>query len=98
MIQCIADPNSPACAYMGLAILFFVFSMFFGFFTKSIQNLEKSKKKLQTLTHQLVPTWVLQFWFFLVFFGFLNFFLGFWPKVLKTSRNPKKTKKQNCRP
>ena len=46
MIQCIADPNSPACAYMGLAILFFlVFSMFFGFLTKSIKNLEKSNKK-----------------------------------------------------
>ena len=29
MIQCIADPNSPACAYMGLAILFFF--VFFGF-------------------------------------------------------------------
>ena len=28
MIQCIADPNSPACTYMGLAILFF---LFFGF-------------------------------------------------------------------
>ena len=44
----IADPNSPACTYMGLAILFFlfflVFSMFFGFLTKSIKNLEKSKK------------------------------------------------------
>ena len=25
MIQCIAYPNSPACAYMGLAILFFGF-------------------------------------------------------------------------
>ena len=48
MIQCIADPNSPACAYMGLAILFFWFS---------------------------------------------QCFLGFWPKVLKTSRNPKKQKK-----
>ena len=44
----IADPNSPACTYMGLAILvflfFLVFSMFFGFLTKSIKNLEKSKK------------------------------------------------------
>ena len=33
--QKIADPNSPACAYMGLAILFscffLVFSRFFGF-------------------------------------------------------------------
>ena len=39
----IADPNSPACTYMGLAILFFlVFSMFFWFLTKSIKNLEKS--------------------------------------------------------
>ena len=32
----IADPNSPACTYMGLAILFFfvflVFSMFFWVF------------------------------------------------------------------
>ena len=49
---------------------------------------------MQTLTHQLVPTWVLQFWFFL-FFWFSQCFLGFWPKVLKTSRNPKKTKKKN---
>ena len=52
-----------------------------------MKNLEKSKKtkktKLQTLTHQLVPTWVLQFWFFV---GFCRFF-GF------TLRNPKKTKK-----
>ena len=48
--------------------------MFFGFLTKSIKNLEKSKKtkktKLQTLTHQLVPTWVLQFCFFLFFLVF----------------------------
>ena len=68
--------------------------MFFGFLTKSIKNLEKSKKnqkntKLQTLTHQLVPTWVLQF----CFFWFSQYCLGFWPKVLKTSRNPKKKQK-----
>ena len=76
MIQCIADPNSQACAYMGLAILFFWFSQcFLGFWPKVLKtsrNPKKQKKtKLQTLTHQLVPTWVLQFCFF-VFFGFLN--------------------------
>ena len=41
----IADPNSPACTYMGLAILFFlVFSRFFWFLTKSSKNIEKTKK------------------------------------------------------
>jgi len=52
-----------------------LFSRFFWFLTKSIKNLEKTKKqkttKFQTLTHQLVPTWVLQFCFFLVSRGFL---------------------------
>ena len=101
MIQCIADPNSPACAYMGLAILFFWFSQcFLGFWPKVLKTSRNPKKKqkntkLQTLTHQLVPTWVLQFCFFcfFCFFWFSQCFLGFWPKVLKTSRNPKKTKK-----
>ena len=76
--------------------LFFlmVFSMFclFLFLTKSIKNLEKSKKtqktKLQTLTHQLVPTWVLQFVCF-VSFWFLNVFWF----LTKTSRNDKKVNK-----
>ena len=43
----IADPNSPACTYMGLAILFFLFVWFsqvFWFLTKSIKNLEKTNK------------------------------------------------------
>ena len=44
----IADPNSPACTYMGLAILFFlfflVFSMFFGFLTKTSRNDKKVNK------------------------------------------------------
>ena len=41
----IADPNSPACTYMGLAILFFlVFSMFFGFLTKTSRNDKKANK------------------------------------------------------
>ena len=126
----IADPNSPACTYMGLAILFFlvflfffVFSRFFLFLTKSSKNIEKTKKnqncrpynspactymglailfffvffcflevfwfltktsrkqkktkktKLQTLTHQLVPTWVLQFCFFLFFLFSRGFFV-----------------------
>ena len=83
----IADPNSPACTYMGLAILFvfvfLVFSRFFWFLAKSSKNIEKTKKtkktKLQTLTHQLVPTWVLQFCFFcfLLFFWFSRGFFGF---------------------
>ena len=40
----IADPNSPACTYMGLAILFF-----FWFLTKSSKNLEKTKNKKQQI-------------------------------------------------
>ena len=44
----IADPNSPACTYMGLAILFFlffwVFSMFLLLLVKNQKNLEKTKK------------------------------------------------------
>ena len=41
----IADPNSPACTYMGLAILvFLVFSMFFGFLTKTSRNDKKVNK------------------------------------------------------
>ena len=72
----IADPNSPACAYMGLAILvvlvFLVFSRIFWFLTKKYQkpreNQKNKKTKLQTLTHQLVPAWVLQFWFCLLFY------------------------------
>ena len=31
MIQCIADPNSPACAYMGLAIFFGFLNVFWVF-------------------------------------------------------------------
>ena len=31
MIQCIADPNSPACAYMGLAIFFGFLNVFLFF-------------------------------------------------------------------
>ena len=83
-----ADPNSPACTYMGLAILVL------GFWPKVLKNLEKSKKtkktKLQTLTHQLVPTGVLQF----CFFGFLVFsmFFGFLTKSIK---NLEKSKKKN---
>ena len=95
----IPDPNSPACAYMGLAILFF-FGFFFwfsrGFLILLVKNQKTSRKpkkqkatKFQTLTHQLVPTWVLQFCFF---FGFSRFFDTFGQKP-KTSRKPKKNKK-----
>ena len=67
------NPNSPACAYMGLAILFFFCFFVFSRFLPKYQNgknLEKTKKKqkkqnCRPLTHQLVPTWVLQFCFFL---------------------------------
>ena len=94
MIQCIADPNSPACAYMGLAILFFWFSQcFLGFWPKVLKtsrNPKKTKKpKLQTLTHQLVPTWVLVFLVFLVF----SMFFGFLTKSIKNLEKSKKTKK-----
>ena len=58
---------------------------------KSSKSIEKTKKKtkLHTLTHQLVPTWVLQFCFFL----FSRGFFCFWQKVAKTSRKQKKQKK-----
>jgi len=72
----IADPNSPACTYMGIAILFFfvflVFSMFFGFLTKSFKNLEKSKKnKKNKIADPNSPACtdmglaILFFWFYL---------------------------------
>ena len=99
MIQCIADPNSPACAFTGLAVLFFWFSQcFFWFLTKSIKKpreiQKKQKTKLQTLTHQLVPTWVLQFCFFFVFsYGFLNVFFWFLTKSIKNLEKSKKTQK-----
>ena len=45
----IADPNSPACAYMGLAILvvlvFLVFSRIFWFLTKKYQKPRENQKK-----------------------------------------------------
>ena len=41
---------------------------------------------MQTLTHQLVPTWVLQF----CLFCFLEFFLVFDQKKQKTGENPQK--------
>ena len=86
-----ADPNSPACAYMGLAILFFLCSLFLWFsrvfflvFDQKYQKSEKTKKikknKMQTLTHQLVRTWVLHF--FLIVFLFSR---GFYQSI-KTSR------------
>ena len=51
-------------------------------FKKKPREIQKNKKtKLQTLTHQLVPTWVLQFCFF-VFFWF----------YLEKSKNNQKTK------
>ena len=64
---------------MGLAILFFLFLFgFFGFlevflvfgqkYQKPRQNKKNKQTKLQTLTHQLVPTWVLQFWLCLLFY------------------------------
>ena len=55
----------------------------------------KKKTKLQTLTHQLVPTWVLQFCFFCFLLGFLEVFLVFDQKYQKPRENKKK---QNCRP
>ena len=80
----IADPNSPACTYMGLAILvflfFLVFSMFFGFLTKSIKNLEKSKKNKNKIADPNSPACTymgLAILFFLVLFGFLNVFWVF---------------------
>ena len=77
----IADPNSPACTYMGLAIFFFlVFSRFFLVFDQKYQkpreNQKNKKTKLQTLTHQLVPTWVLQFWLCLLFYMMSDHVLG----------------------
>ena len=78
--------------------LFFWFSRgFFGFWPKVSKTSRKPKKqkktKLQTPTHQLVPTWVLQFSFF-CFFRFSRGFFGFWPKVSKTSRKPNKNRKK----
>ena len=44
--QKIADPNSPACAYMGLAISFscFFFSRFFGFWPKVSKTSRQTQK------------------------------------------------------
>ena len=50
----IADPNSPACAYMGLAILFFLFC--FGFldvFATFGQKPKKTSRKPKTKKQQI---------------------------------------------
>ena len=41
----IADPNSPACTYMGLAICFFWFSQCFLVFDQNLKKWQKSKQK-----------------------------------------------------
>ena len=65
--------------------------MFFLIFDqkKKAKKTRKKNKKMQTLTHQLVPTWVLQF----CLFCFLEFFLVFDQNKQKTGENQKK-----CRP
>ena len=68
--------------------------MVFWFLTKSIKNFEKTKTKktkLQTLIHQLVPTWVLQFCFFW-FVVFSRGFLEVLTKSIKTLEKPTNTK------
>ena len=80
----IADPNSPACTYMGLAILFFF--VFFGFLevflvlTKSSKNIEKTKKNKKTIADPNSPACTymgLAILFFLFFLVFSRFFLVF---------------------
>ena len=86
MVQCSADPNpnSPACTYMGLAILCFVLCGFLGvllLLVKNQKNLEKTKKKqpksyLDQLPHGFV---------FFVSFGFLEVFATL-SKTQKTTK------------
>ena len=101
----IADPNSPACTYMGLAILFFLFfvgflEVFLVFDQKYQKPRENQKNKKNKIADPNSPACtymglaILVFLFFFCFFGFLEVFFGFWPKVSKTSRKPKKTKKK----
>ena len=103
MIQRIADPNSPACAYMGLAILFFWFSQcFLGFWPKVLKtsrNPKKTKKNKIADPNSPACTYmglaILFFLFFLVF----SMFFGFLTKSIKNlEKSKKKQKKQNCRP
>ena len=93
----IADPNSPACTYMGLAF-FFCFLVVFGFWPKVAKTSRKPKRKKNKIAdpaHQLVPTWVLQFCFFL-FFCFLEVFLAFDQKKQKHRENQKKKRVFFC--
>ena len=90
----IADPNSPACTYKGLAILFFlfflVFSKFFGVLTKSIKNLEKPKKPTKNkIADPNSPACTYMGLAFFCFFVFSKFFWFFDQKYQKPRQNPK---------
>ena len=86
MIQCIADPNSPAaCTYMGLVFFLFFFGFlefFFWLLTKRSKNLENTKKqkknKIADPNSPAACTYMgLAVFFFFLVFWFSRFFLGF---------------------
>ena len=92
MIQCSADPDSPACTYMGLAILcFFCFCGFledfatFGEKPKNLEKTKKHKKTTQVLPRPAPPCFF--FFCFLFFFGFLEVFATFGQKNKKTKKH-----------
>ena len=83
MIQCSADPNSPACAYMGLAtLLFFCFLEVLLLLVNNQKNLEKTKNNPQVFPRP-APPW-------LCFFCFLEVLATFGQKPKKTLRKPTK--------
>ena len=74
----IADPNSPACTYMGLAILFFFgfLDVFFWVFDKSSTS-RKQKKEPKKNADPNSPACTYMGLAILFFFGFLVFSMFF---------------------
>ena len=68
-----------------------------NFLCETNLNPEKTKK-MQTLTHQLVPTWVLQVCFFLFSFVFWFFSMFFLFLTQKKSKENQKKKQKNADP
>ena len=94
----IADPNSPACTYMGLAILVFLV-FFFGFlevflvfdqkYQKPRENQKNKKNKIADPNSPACTYMGLGFFVFFVFFCFLEVFLVFDQKYQKPWENKK---------
>ena len=88
----IADPNSPACTYMGLAILFFFgfLEVFLGFDQKYQKPRETKKNKIADPNSPACTYMGLAILF--CFFCFLEVFLVLDQKYQKPRENQKKQK------